>query len=336
MTFSNPSMNAGVTLSDIKEAAERLKGQAVLTPLLNSPALDERVGGRVFLKPENLQRTGSFKFRGAYNKISQIPEDARKRGVVAYSSGNHAQGVALAAKLRGVPAVIIMPSDAPSIKMENTRGYGAEIIEYDRFNEPRDVIADAVQKERGSYLVSPYDDPLVVAGQGTCGLEMAEQCRALGVMPDAVLTCCGGGGLTAGVAIAVKSLLPETSVHLVEPEGFDDTGRSLRTGERVKNEVGNRSICDALLSPIPGVLTFPLNLKYVDSGLAVDDDAVRSAMAFAFNSLKLVVEPGGAVTLAALLSGRFDARGKTVVATISGGNVDWEQMEKALRSAARN
>ena len=336
MTFSNPSMNAGVTLSDIKEAAERLNGQAVLTPLLNSPALDERVGGRVFLKPENLQRTGSFKFRGAYNKIACLPEDAKTKGVVAYSSGNHAQGVALAAKLRGVPAVIIMPSDAPSIKMENTRGYGAEIIEYDRFNEPRDVIADAVQKERGSYLVSPYDDPLVVAGQGTCGLEMAEQCRALGVMPDAVLTCCGGGGLTAGVAIAVKSLLPETSVHLVEPEGFDDTGRSLRTGERVKNEVGNRSICDALLSPIPGVLTFPLNLKYVDSGLAVDDDAVRSAMAFAFNSLKLVVEPGGAVTLAALLSGRFDARGKTVVATISGGNVDWEQMEKALRSAARN
>ncbi|WP_455373198.1 threonine ammonia-lyase [Limibacillus halophilus] len=323
-----------VTIADVEAAAGRLKGKAVRTPILTSPALDERVGGRILIKPEILQRTGSFKFRGAYNKISSLPEDAREKGVLAYSSGNHAQGVALAAKLLGIPATIIMPADAPAIKVANTKGYGAQVIHYDRFGESREVVAEKILSERGSYLVKPYDDPFVIAGQGTVGLEIAEQSAELGTPPDAVLACCGGGGLTAGVATAVTAKIPGAKMHLVEPAGFDDTARSLVSGRWEKNDPAARSICDALLSPEPGKITLPINQELVTSGIAVTDDEVRLAMAYAFKVLKLVVEPGGAVTLAALLAGKIDCRDRTLAIILSGGNVDWERTEEALRSAA--
>lgn len=322
-----------VTIADIEAAAERLKGKAVRTPLLTSPALDERVGGRVLIKPEILQRTGSFKFRGAYNRISSLPADAPEKGVLAYSSGNHAQGVALAAKLLGIPATIIMPADAPAIKVANTKGYGAEVIHYDRFGDSREEVAEKILAERGSYLVKPYDDAYVIAGQGTVGLEIAEQAASLGAAPDAVLSCCGGGGLTAGVATAVSAKIPGASMHLVEPAGFDDTARSLVSGRWEQNDPSARSICDALLSPMPGKITLPINQALVTSGLSVTDDEVRLAMAYAFKVLKLVVEPGGAVTLAALLAGKIDCRNRTLAIILSGGNVDWERTEEALRSA---
>ena len=335
MNFSPSSTDPSVTIADIEAAAARLSGVAVRTPIIQSPALDEWVGGRVLIKPEILQRSGSFKFRGAYNVISCLPDDVTQKGVLAYSSGNHAQGVALAAKLLGVQATIIMPADAPVIKVNNTKGYGARVIHYDRFGESREAIADKLQAEHGSYLVRPYDDPRTIAGQGTCGLELAEQCADLGVTPEAVLTCCGGGGLTAGVAIAMKDRMPGILVHSVEPAKFDDTARSLVSGKAERNDPAARSICDALLSPTPGEITLPLNLAHVDSGLAVTDDEVRAAMAYAFNVLKLVVEPGGCVTLAALLAGKIETRGRNLAIVLSGGNVDWEMTAEALRSAAR-
>lgn len=329
----NSSNLSTVTLADVEAAAARLKGKALRTPLLSSPALDERVGGRVLIKPEILQRTGSFKFRGAYNKISSLPEDAQEKGVLAYSSGNHAQGVALAAKLLGIPATIIMPADAPAIKVANTKGYGAQVVHYDRFGESRDAVAEKILEKTGSYLVKPYDDPYVIAGQGTVGLEIAEQSAEMDVTLDAVLSCCGGGGLTAGVATAVTAKIPGVSMHLVEPAGFDDTARSLVSGRWERNDPASRSICDALLSPEPGQITLPINQALVRSGIAVTDDEVRMAMAYAFKVLKLVVEPGGAVTLAAILSGKMDCSGRNLAIILSGGNVDWERTEEALRSA---
>ena len=312
------------TFADVEAAAARLAGRAVVTPLLEFPALDEQVGGWVLIKPEILQRTGSFKFRGAYNKISQLPEAKRPAGVVAYSSGNHAQGVAAAARLFGVPAAIVMPADAPAIKIENTRSYGAEVLLYDRYREAREEVAAGLVAERGATLVRPYDDPDIIAGQGTCGLEIARQAAALGRRLDAVLVCCGGGGLTAGSALALTELSPGTAIHTVEPEGFDDTARSLAAGRRVANDPGPSSVCDALLAPTPGELTFTINRRLVTGGLAVTDAETRAAMAYAFRHLKLVVEPGGAVALAALLSGKIEARDKTVALTLSGGNVDPE------------
>lgn len=317
-------------LADIEAAARRLEGHGVKTPLLESLVLNDRVGGRVLIKPEVLQRTGSFKFRGAFNKISQIPEEKRKGGVIAYSSGNHAQGVAAAARELGLSAAIIMPRDAPRIKIENTRGYGAEVLLYDRYRESREEIGETLARERDATLVRPYDDPDIVAGQGTCGLELLRQAEAAGAKLDAVLVCCGGGGLIAGISTVIRAESPNTSVYCVEPEGFDDTRRSLEAGQRVTNEPGATSICDALLSPTPGELTFEINRKTLDGGLAVSDREVRSAMAFASLILKLTVEPGGAVALAALLSGRFDARGKTVALTLSGGNADPDQLREAL------
>lgn len=316
--------------ADILAAAERLKGKAILTPLLENQALNERTGGRILIKPEVLQRTGSFKFRGAYNAISSLPDDARTRGVIAYSSGNHAQGVAAAAQICGVPARIVMPSDAPAIKVQNTKGYGAEVIPYDRFGENREAIAARICAEHGSYLIAPYDDRRIIAGQGTCGLEIAEQSQALGALPEEVLTCCGGGGLTAGIALALENKLPETALTLVEPAGFDDTGRSLGSGAREANDPTARSICDALLSPMPGNLTFQINKKLVAQGVAVSDSEVMEAMAFAFRWLKLVVEPGGAVTLAAILSGKVKTQGRTLAIVLSGGNVDWARLQEAL------
>lgn len=308
--------------ADIEAAAERLRDQAVVTPLLESHALNERVGRRVLIKAESLQRTGSFKFRGAFSRISRIPEADRAAGVVAFSSGNHAQGVAAAAAILGLPATIVMPSDAPRTKMESTRGWGAEIVETDRHKDDRAAVAERVRAERGATLVSPYDDPDVIAGQGTCGLEIARQASAMGATIDDLLVCAGGGGLAAGCALAFATLSPKTRVHAVEPDGYDSTGRSLRAGERLGNPGGARSICDALLSPMPGVLTFAVNRERLSGGLAVSDDEVRAAMAFAFRHLKLVVEPGGAVCLAALLAGKAEATGRTVAITLSGGNVD--------------
>ena len=316
--------------ADVAAAAERLAGHAVATPLLSSPALDRRVGGRVLLKAETLQRTGSFKFRGAFNRISQIPEAERGAGVVTYSSGNHAQGVAAAAALLGVPATIVMPEDAPAIKLANTRGYGAEVVLYDRFTENREALAVALAAERGATLVRPYDDPGVIAGQGTCGLEIARQAAARGLEIDALLVCCGGGGLTAGCALALAELSPKTRIYTVEPAGFDDTRRSLAAGARVGNDPAARSFCDALLAPTPGELTFPINRRLVAGGFAVSDDEVRAAMGYGFRTLKLVLEPGGAVALAALLAGRLETHGKTVALTLSGGNVDPETYREML------
>jgi threonine dehydratase len=320
-----------IGFADVAAAQQRLAGQAVVTPLLAAPELSERLGYRVLLKCETLQRTGSFKFRGAYNRIASLADEERARGIIAFSSGNHAQGVAAAARLFGVPATIIMPSDAPAIKVEKTRGYGAEVLLYDRYRESREAIGQKLQAERGLVLVRPYDDPFVMAGQGTCGLEMAQQAAAEGLALDRVLVCCGGGGLASGVAVALEELSPRTRLYPVEPEDFDDTARSLATGERQGNPAGAKSICDALLSASPGELTFPILSRRAAGAVTVSDEEVEAAMAYAFRRLKLVVEPGGAVCLAALLAGKLEiAAGETVALTLSGGNVDPERMAGAL------
>jgi len=311
-----------ITLTDIQAAADRLRGQAVETPLIESPALNARLGGRIFLKPETLQRAGAFKFRGAYNRLSQLRPDERRRGVVAFSSGNHAQGVALAAQLVGCPALIVMPSDSPAVKVEGTRGFGAEIRFYDRFTEDRVAIADQIAAERGCVVVPSYDDPHIIAGQGTLGLEIVEQVRARGVELDRLLCCVGGGGLIAGTSTAVKALSPETQVWGVEPAGFDETRRSLDSGRRETIDPDARSICDALLTPIPGELTFPINQANLSGIVAVTDAEVAEAMRYAFSVLKLVVEPGGCVALAAALAGKIEVAEQTCAIVLSGGNVD--------------
>jgi len=318
------------TFADIEAAAARLSGHAVVTPLLEFATLNQRVGGRVLIKPENLQRTGSFKFRGAYNKLSQLSETARKAGVAAYSSGNHAQGVAAAAALLNVPATIVMPADAPAIKIEKTRGYGAEVVLYERNSQDRAALAAEIAAQRGLTMVRPYDDPDIIAGQGTCGLEIARQAAQLGAELDAVLVCCGGGGLTSGSAMALKGVSPATAVYSVEPAGFDDTARSLAAGQRVANEPGGHSICDALLAPTPGELTFALNKRILAGGLSVSDGEAAQAIAYAFRDLKLVVEPGGAVALAAILTERFEAKGKVVAITLSGGNIDADSFARIV------
>ncbi|MBT5570613.1 MAG: threonine/serine dehydratase [Alphaproteobacteria bacterium] len=321
------------SLVDIEAAARRLHALAVLTPLIENPLLNEIAGGRVFMKAEPLQRTGSFKFRGAYNFLSQIEPGARRNGVVAYSSGNHAQGVAAAAAILGIPATIVMPSDAPVMKVENTRGYGAEIVLYDRLDESREDIAAEIAVRTGATLVPPYDHPWTIAGQGTVGLEIVDQCAALNVVADAVLVCCGGGGLTAGIATVLSARSPETKVLTVEPEGFDDTRRSLEAQTRVANDRNSHSICDALLAPMPGELTFAAMQLHKLSGLTVTDAEVRDAVAFAWRHLKLVVEPGGAVTLAAILSQKIDCHGQMIAATLSGGNVDPAVFRDCLENA---
>lgn len=310
------------TFADVQDAAERLRGLAVRTPLIESPALNERVGGRVLLKPETLQRSGSFKFRGAYNRICRLTEEERARGVVAYSSGNHAQGVAAAAKIVGTPAIIVMPSDAPAVKVAGVRAFGGEVRSYDRWRESREAIGAEIARERGSVLVPPFDDFHVIAGQGTVGLEIVEQAQALGVALDAVYCGASGGGLIAGLALTLEALSPSTALSVVEPADFDDHRRSLEAGHRVTHEKGAVSICDALMSPLPGEITFPINQPRLRGALSATDAEVAEAMRYAFSALKLVVEPGGAVSLAALLAGRIDARGRTIALVLSGGNVD--------------
>jgi len=309
------------TLADIRAAAARIEGQAVKTPLLESAALNQRFGGRVLFKPEVLQRTGSFKFRGAYNKISALNEDERKRGIVAYSSGNHAQGVAAAARMFGLDAVIAMPTDAPAIKRRNVEAMGATVITFDRFKDDRDQVVRSYV-EAGRVLVKPFDDPAIIAGQGTIGLELVAQAEALGVSLDAVVSPCGGGGLISGIAVAVKALSPATQVWAAEPEYFDDTRLSLAAGRRVAVEAGHTSICDAILTPMPGEITFEINRKALAGAVAVSEAATEAAMRDAAAYLKLVVEPGGVVSLAALSSGEIDLAGKCVAVVLSGGNVD--------------
>ena len=316
---------------DILDAADRLKGLAVETPLLESAFLNERVSGRVLIKPESLQRVGAFKFRGAYNMISRASKDDWPGGVTTSSSGNHAQGVAEAARLCGLPATIVMPADAPKMKLFRTRRSGAEVVEYDRETENREEIAGGIAKERGALYVPPYDSPEIIAGQGTAGLELMQQAGELGVEPDSVLVPCGGGGLSSGVALAVKHLRPDADIYAVEPEGFDDLARSLASGKRETNRALAGSICDALLSPTPGELTFAILSQKLSGALTVSDAQVRAAIRFAFEELKLVVEPGGAVALAALLAGRFPATGKTVAIILSGGNIDPALFAEILR-----
>ncbi|MDP6875956.1 MAG: threonine/serine dehydratase [Alphaproteobacteria bacterium] len=321
--MDSPDADPPVKYGDITAAARILRGVAVRTPLLENKALNEQAGGRLFFKPEPLQITGSFKFRGAYNHISQLDEAARKNGVIAYSSGNHAQGVAAAAYYCNAPALIVMPEDAPQVKKQGTASWGAEIVTYDRWgDEPRETIAARLAEERGLAMVRPYDDRLIMAGQGTTGLEIVEQLAERELAPTRVLVPCGGGGLTAGVATAVKHHCPDCAVHTVEPMGFDDTARSIAGQSRQGNEAGGNSFCDALLAPEPGELTFEVNRCLCSGGLVVSDDEVAAAMAAAFAHLKLVVEPGGAVALAAALTGKEDLSEGITVVVLSGGNVD--------------
>ncbi|MDA1062921.1 MAG: threonine/serine dehydratase [Proteobacteria bacterium] len=312
------------TIADIEAAATRLAGVAVLTPLLQSAALDDLLGGRVLLKAECLQRTGSFKIRGAYNLLQQLSPEQARRGAVAWSSGNHAQGVAAAGTMLGIHTAIVMPADAPRSKLENTRRLGGEVITYDHYSGDREAIARDLAAERGAELVPSYEHAGIISGQGTVGLEIAAQSAALGCPADQVVIPCGGGGLTAGSAVALKARLPEVQVYTAEPEHYDDTLQSLRSGKRVSVPTNVPSLCDALLTGSPGQLTFDIMRTLVSGGLVVTEDDVRSAMRFAFRELKIVVEPGGAVALAALLAGKIDARDRTTVVVLSGGNVDAE------------
>jgi threonine dehydratase len=327
-TLSAPS----VTFADVEAAAARIAGHAVVTPLLESPALSERIGARVLVKPETLQRVGAFKFRGAYNRLSQLDAEQKTRGVVAFSSGNHAQGVALAAKLLGMPALIVMPADAPAIKVAATRSYGAEIRLYDRLTESREAIAAEIARERGAVIVPAFDDPHIVAGQGTVGLEMVRQAQALGAAFDMVLAPIGGGGLMAGISLVMKALSPETELYGVEPTRFDDLSQSLAKGERVTLHPTTRSLCDALESPSTGDITFPILKRNLAAAADVSDAEVAEAIRYAFTTLKLVVEPGGSVGLAALLAGKIKPRaGQTVGLVLSGGNVDPELFAKIVK-----
>lgn len=304
----------------IEAAARRLDGHVRRTPLLNAPLLDQAFGRRIFVKAESLQVTGSFKARGGWSAVSALPDAARKRGVIAYSSGNHAQGVAHAAAAHGVPCVILMPSDAPEVKIANTRAYGAEVVLYDRATEDRDVIGANIAGDRGLTLLKPFDNPQVIAGQGTVGLELAEQAEAAGIAAAPVLVCCGGGGLASGIALALASRAPGLQVRTVEPAGFDDMARSLATGVRQRNAAAAGSLCDAILTPAPGDLTLPILQRLAGPGLVVTDDQALRAMALAFTHLRIVLEPGGAVALAAALFA--PDLPETVLAVATGGNVD--------------
>lgn len=322
------------THDDVAAAAARMAGRVTRTPLLRSPQLDALTGGTILLKAEPLQRTGSFKFRGATNAVLRLTPAQRAAGVVTHSSGNHGQALACAASQAGVRATIFMPADAPAIKIDSTRAWGAEIIPFDRASADRDALARDHAARTGATLIPPFDHPDVIAGQGSVALELAEDARKLGLAMDSLLVCTGGGGLIAGCALAMEGVSPGTRVHSVEPAGSDDTARSLAAGERLGNAPGGSTLCDALLSRMPGELTFAVNQPRLGPGLSVTDDEVLDAVAFAFLRLKLVVEPGGAVCLAALLSGTFDARGRVVGCVLSGGNIDPAVFARALSRLA--
>jgi len=317
-------------LQDIQDAAERLQGIAVKTPLLEAYPLSERLGARVFIKPENLQRVGAFKFRGAYNRLCQLSPQEKARGVVAFSSGNHAQGVAAAAKILGFKAIIVMPSDAPVMKRDNTLSYGAKVVEYDRETESREEIAQAIAEEHGSVVVPAFEDFDVICGQGTTGLEIIEQGREMALSFEQFFCPVGGGGLISGCATAITSLSPDTEIHGIEPEGFDDVKRSLEAGVIQKNSRHSGSICDALLTQAPGPMTLAIMQKYIKSVMTVTDAEALYAIKYAWENFKLVVEPGGAAALAALLAGKRDVKGKTICILLSGGNVDAATYSRAL------
>ncbi|WP_298678235.1 threonine/serine dehydratase [uncultured Lentibacter sp.] len=319
-----------MNIDKIRAAAARLEGRARTTPLLSSPFLDEIAGKPVFVKAECLQHTGSFKFRGAWAALSARPAALRQKGVIAYSSGNHAQGVAYAAALHGVPAVIVMPADAPKLKIANTRALGAEVVLYERASEDREQIGAELAQARGLSLIKPYDDPEVIAGQGTTGLEIAHQARAEGLTEAEVLVCCGGGGLTSGIALALAAETPAFTVRPCEPEGFDDVARSLATGQIQRNTKVSGSLCDAIITPQPGELTFPLMQQHCKAGIVVREDEVLKAMALAYQRLKIVVEPGGAVGLAAALFHSDKTSAQTLIAVTTGGNVDQDIFAQAL------
>lgn len=314
----------------IRAAARRLAGHVRETPLLNSPFLDEIAGRRVWIKPECLQHTGSFKFRGGWSAVSALDPKQRAKGVIAFSSGNHAQGVALAAARHSALAVIIMPADAPALKIDNTRALGAEVVLYDRASEDRDVIGDRLAAQRDLTLIKPFDEPQVIAGQGTCGLEIARQARDAGIKDAQVLVCCGGGGFASGIALALQADAPQFKVRTVEPDGFDDVLRSLASGKIQRNAATSGNICDAIITPQPGDVTFPILHRLCGPGLSVSEDEALFAMAHAFLRLKLVAEPGGAVALAAALFHGDQIDGDDVICTISGGNVDAPMFARAL------
>ena len=314
----------------IRAAALRIQGHSRYTPLLNSPFLDEIAGRRVWVKPECLQHTGSFKFRGGWSALSALDEQTRAKGVIAFSSGNHAQGIALAARSHGVPSVIIMPADAPALKIANTKAMGAEIVLYDRDGENRDTIGAAMSRERGLTLIKPYDEPEVIAGQGTVGLEIATQAAEHGVTKAEVIVCCGGGGLTSGIALALEADAPDMLVRPVEPEGFDDVTRSLKDGVIRSNAATSGNICDAVITLQPGDITFPIMKRLCGSGLTISEDEALQAMAQAFSRLKLVAEPGGAIALASALYRSDQITGDDVIVVISGGNVDAALFQTAL------
>jgi threonine dehydratase len=326
----NNQIHPAVSIDDIRTAATRITPYIVRTPLVESPRLNDWLGFRLLVKAECLQHTGSFKLRGATNTVMSLPDSITD--VVAYSSGNHAQAVARAASLRGMRAVIVMPADAPAMKIDGTRAYGAEVVTYDRYSESREAISGAIAAERGAELIPPFEDVRVMAGQGTVGLEIARQCAEMGVTPDHVISCCGGGGLIAGVSLAIRAELPTAKIWAAEPADFDDTIRSLASGSIETVDPAARSICDAVVTPAPGEMTFAINRTTLAGGFGVSDDLVLRVMATAFKHLKLVIEPGGAVALAAALDRRLPAGTECAVAVASGGNVDAEMFTRALQA----
>ena len=314
----------------IRAANDRLMGHKRVTPLLSSPFLDDIAGKRVFVKPECLQHTGSFKYRGAFSAVSALPDETRAKGVIAFSSGNHAQGVALAARQHGISSVIIMPADAPKTKIDNTRALGAEVVLYDREHEDRDEIGARISQERDLTLIKPFDEPEVIAGQGTCGLEIAQQAAELGIKDADVLVCCGGGGLTSGIALALEQDAPKMRVRPVEPKGFDDVCRSLISGQIERNPTTLGSLCDAIVTLSPGQLTFPIMRRLCHAGITVTEEQALHAMQLAHDRLKITIEPGGAVALAAALFHGDQTSSDCVIAVASGGNVDRDVFERAL------
>lgn len=322
-----------LNFSDVEIAAARVLGKVKHTPLLSFQSLNRITGANVWIKPETLQETGSFKFRGAYNAISAIPENKRKYGVVAASSGNHAQGIAHAASLHGITSHIVMPIDAPAIKIERTKKFGGIVRLYDRYKEDRVAIANEIAAKNNATFIHPYENLDVIAGQGTCGLEICDDLKQQGEVLDRMLVCTGGGGLIAGITLAVANKFPNAKIHACEPYGFDDYARSLVSGTREQIDLKNRTICDAIMTPSPGENSFNICKNYLSEGLQATDQEVLEAVAFAFSEMKLVVEPGGAIALACLLNSAKQYQGETIALTLSGGNVDPKILTSALELA---